>query len=389
MGKSHTFEEDWPIVEALLDEKSQREASTMTGIPRSTIQNWIEKAAEIGMTEQDEIDKGNYDVTAMKNDLRRLMRKKSLYDHIGKQFVDSAVALPPIKTIPKRRKSVAHDVEELCLMLSDMQIGEVVNPTETGGLGEYSTEHFHQRLEFLKQSLAKIFDIHRNEVPYNRINLYFLGDIIEGSTIFRGQLRSIDRTTVEQVMAAVDAMTYLIQWLATEFPEVGVYCVVGNHGRIGNFGENSPMDNLDYLVYKWMEERLSNTKNIEFNVAETWWMVVERQSHRFCLVHGDDVKGWMGIPFYGADRSEAKVQKLLGVDFDYYLLGHHHTPAQWGGVIMNGCWVGGSEFSLKRMQVGGPPSQKLFSLHNIFGLTWSRDVQLVNPEEKTPTKVYG
>ena len=332
--------------------------------------------------------KADYATQAEQQDINKLLKKKSLYDHIGESFVAAAKRLPepksPVYVAPKG----GHDEEEMFLIISDSQIGSLVNPKETGGLGSYSTQEFLNRLEFFKEKLARIFDIERTAIPYKRINVFFLGDIIEGSTIFRGQLRSIDQNTVQQVMTSVDALTGLISWLSTEFPEVGCYCVVGNHGRIGMKGELSPMDNLDYLVYKWMEERLANHKNVQVNVAETWWMAVERMRTRFVLVHGDDIRSWMNIPFYGAERSEGRMQKLLKILFNYYIIGHHHTSAEFGNVIMNGNWVGGSEFSLKVIQAGGLPSQKLFSVHRAFGITWSRDVLLVDPRTIKPTRIY-
>jgi len=163
---------------------------------------------------------------------------------------------------------------------------------------------------------------------------------------------------------------------------------VGNHGRIGMKGENDPMDNLDFLVYKWIEERMANYQNVEVNVAETWWMVVERMNTRFALIHGDDIRNWMTIPFYGAERSEARMQRLLRINFNYYLIGHHHQSAEFSNIIMNGTWVGGSELSLKSMQLGGLPTQRLFSIHPNFGITWSRDIRLVDPSKLPPTKIY-
>jgi len=331
----------------------------------------------------------DYATQAEQLDINKLLAKKSLYDHVGESFVAAAKRLPdPKHPDPIVVKRGDHDEEEMFIVFSDSQIGSLVNPKETGGLGSYSTAEFLKRLEFFKEKLARIFDIERSAIPYNRINVFFLGDIIEGSTIFRGQLRSIDQNTVQQVMTSVDALTNLISWLSTQFPEVGCYCVVGNHGRIGFKGELSPMDNLDYLVYKWMEERLADHSNVKVNVADTWWMAVERMRTRFVLVHGDDIKAWMNIPFYGAERSEGRMQKLLKILFNYYVIGHHHTSAEFGNVIMNGNWVGGSEFSLRVIQAGGLPSQKLFSVHRAFGITWSRDVLLVDPRTIKPTRIY-
>ena len=332
--------------------------------------------------------KSGYQDKAEKYDINKLLAKRSLWEAIGESFVGAIRAIPDPKHPQLKMSSEGYDEEEMFSIFSDSQIGAFVSSKETGGLGDYSAKEFDARLSFYQEKLGRIFQIERSVVPYNRINLFFLGDIIEGSTIFKSQGRSIDMTTVAQIMKSVDAITNLVSWLSTLFCEVGCYCVVGNHGRIGDKGQNSPMDNLDYLVYKWAEERLSLHSNVSINISESWWMVVERMNTRFCLVHGDDVRSWMNIPFYGADRSEMRMQKLLKVMFNYYVIGHHHTPAEFSNVIMNGNWVGGSELSLKVMQVGGLPSQKLFSVHPDYGITWHRDILLVDPRKLKPTRIY-
>lgn len=378
MSKVWTEEEKDRLLGCVTDEELKEE------FPRRKISNLRNRQREF----LNERNAERYGEQAEQYDLKNRRKQKSLYDYIGYAVVKTALRLPPPRRIVKPKMSYTFDEEEMALVFSDSQIGELTNPKETGGLGAYSTEIFLERLEFLKESLIKIFSIEMRGVPYNRINLFFLGDIIAGSTIFKGQLRSIDMTTVEQVMTSVDQITYLVAWLATIFPEVACYCVVGNHGRIGEKGVNSPMDNFDYLVYKWMQERLANYKNITVNVADTWLMPVERKGTRFVLVHGDAIRSWMNIPFYGAERSERRVQKLLNILFDYYVVGHHHQDAKFGNIIMNGCWPGGSELSLKVMEVGGLPSQKLFSFHPNFGITWSRDVLLVDPKKLKKIKIY-
>jgi len=385
---------DTDLIELTVPGRSQQEVATELADAyddKRFTKSAIRRAqSRLGLKSDDKPgpDTLSYKDRAEKHDIDALLKKKSLYDHIGESFLAAIKTLPEPNHPSPVRLGEHFDEEEMFLVFSDSQIGSVVNPKETGGLGTYSTKEFLARLDFFKEKLAKIFEIERSVVPYNRINVFFLGDIIEGATIFRGQLRSIDQNVVQQVMVAVDAMASFVSWLSTIFPEVGCYCVVGNHGRIGLKGELSPMDNLDYLAYKWTEERLSEHANVEVNVADTWWMAVERMRTRFTLVHGDDVRAWMNIPFYGAERSEARMQRLLGISFDYYIIGHHHVPAEFGNIIMNGNWVGGSEFSLKVFQVGGMPSQKLFSVHRAFGITWSRDVLLVDPRTLKPTKIY-
>ena len=103
----------------------------------------------------------------------------------------------------------------------------------------------------------------------------------------------------------------------------------------------------------------------------------------FLLTHGETIKSWNAIPYYGFDRADARWTKLLqarGQKFDYFLIGHHHNQAQIdspvGEKIVNGCWPGGSQYSLKSLNTANRPSQLLFGIHPRHGITWRYKVNL-------------
>ncbi len=142
------------------------------------------------------------------------------------------------------------------------------------------------------------------------------------------------------------------------------------------------------------KELLKGNKRISFHISESWFQLVDVEGWRFCVVHGDDVgPGSLGIPFYAAFKSEQRMQELLkNIEdevggFDYFTIAHHHTKAEFGNIIMNGAWPPGSEFSLKRLQRGGVPIQKMYAVHPKYGITWRRDVQLQEPKAKS-VRVY-
>ena len=63
---------------------------------------------------------------------------------------------------------------------------------------------------------------------------------------------------VEQVMFAVDRIAEFAAWVAALYPwKVKCFCVVGNHGRVGKKGEQSPLSNFDHLVYWILAEKLA------------------------------------------------------------------------------------------------------------------------------------
>jgi len=328
-------------------------------------------------------------------ELNKLKKRKTFFEIVGQDIIRAVQAIPPPKALPPDKLffKKKNEAEEAVLLWSDSQVGQFVDQKESGGLGSYSVDIFLERLDFLKVSLKKIFEIHLDNTPYPVFNIFFLGDIIEGSTIFPGQERQTDLHAVRQIMFAVDKIAEFVAWAAALYPwQVKCFCVVGNHGRIGKKGEQSPLNNLDLVVYWVLAEKLKHFTNVQFNISQSWWMLVERMKHIFLLVHGDDVRAWMGIPYYGLERSESRYQRMMldsNAGFHYFCCGHHHQEATIKSrIFMNGNWVGGSELSMKTMQVATPPTQLLFSVHPLFGVTWERNIQLQDPAKRTQIKIF-
>jgi len=357
------------------------------------LQKSIERRKTVG-------DKGHFLERLDQDELRKLRKKKTFYEVIGDRVVAAVERLPapPHPDVAEIVVGKRQDEEEMVLLFSDLHLGLKTRAEETGGLGEYSFETFARRMDFFKKSLKRNFEIHFTNTPYKVINIFSLGDLIESQILRASQLRATDLRVVDQVIRAVDQISYFIQWLASIFPRVNFYGVPGNHSRMTQeIGYLSPQDTFEYLIMVWLKERLANCKNVSINFSDSWWMMVERQGWKFYLEHGEEFHSWLGIPFYALQRGKMNIRELMrqylseqgrNVDPDYFVIGHHHTSANFQGVLMNGSWVGGTEYSLKRLKKGDSSSQKLFSIHKHFGVTWSRDILLDDSRCKPRIKVY-
>ena len=323
---------------------------------------------------------------AEKKEIGAMFRKKTFYEIIGQDITAAIQALPAPKPINAKllKLNQKQEPEELIIKFSDSQIGSIVNEDETGGLGAYSTDIFLERLEYFKKSLEKIFEIHLTSTPCPRLHIFFLGDIVDGRLIFKGQTIQTDRSVIGQCIIAIEKIAELVLWAASIYPwQVTCSCVIGNHGRIGNKGELSVMDNFDYLIYRMLERFLCNVPNVTLNVPNSPRMIIEIMGRRHLLTHGDNMKSWGGIPFYGFDRAKARFSELFqdaGEQFDYIHIGHfHQTAALRGKQFMNGCWPGGSQFSIDVMQVGSIPTQQFHAVHPVHGIVLTREIQLCDP----------
>ena len=67
-------------------------------------------------------------------------------------------------------------------------------------------------------------------------------------------------------------------------------------------------------------------------------------------------------------------------------IGHFHTPSELAGVttekFINGCWPGGTIYSMKGLGAANTPIQKLFAVHPKQGVTYRYPIRLVVDKEK-------
>ena len=264
----------------------------------------------------------------------------------------------------------------------------MVSSKGTGYLGGFDTNILSKRLQNLFRDVLHTSKVYHPNVK--KLNVFMLGDIIDGSTIFESQLRQIDMNSIQQIVYVVEQLSSHINDLAGHFEEIVIHCVCGNHGRLGKKGVNDPLDNLDYLVYWMIKERLSANKRVRLVLPESWFTVVDVMGWNFLLTHGDDILSWMSIPVYGMIRYRYKMTELISpTPLHYIVMGDKHTALDFiaSGLIMNGCAPGGSEFSLKKMQVGGLPVQLFFGVSRTYGKTWMRALALEIPNKISAIKV--
>ena len=334
-----------------------------------------------GLTPEEKMDRD-----ILRRQLEKLSARQTLYEVIGEKFVQSVKTIPSLPPVRVPQVKISKDLseEEAVLMISDVQAGLVLGMRDSGGLGEFNSKILIEQAVFLTDTVIGLMRYHSN---IKTLHIFLGGDIVDGETIFPGHSRQIDMNSVQQVMLCVEHLGRMIWKLAHVFVKIVVHCVIGNHGRIGRKDEQDPMSNLDYLTYKWLEERLKPAKNVEWDIPDTWWTLVPIQGYNFLLVHGDDVGGgYAGIPFYGAGRNKARYQDMLSVSgrmqgtqipiVNYMCIGHFSEPADFYSCIMNGSWPGGTVFSVKRLQRNAIPSQKFWGVHRRWGLTWMRDLVL-------------
>jgi len=300
-------------------------------------------------------------------------RTDRLIEAVTVAVTDSIAGLD-IRPVPppaadKRRKGE----ETAVLMLGDWQLGKAT-PT-------YSSDICAERIGLLRDKVDRIVELQRADHPVKRIALFLLGDMIEGELIFPGQAYQIDSSLFRQV--TVDGPQILgdtVRWALARFENVDVYAVPGNHGAIGGRSrrEMHPESNGDRMLYEITRQVIGDDPRLRWEITNDWQTVADLgEKARFLLLHGNQVRGWAGVPWYGW------VKKVLGwgslsriwkdFDFDHVAAGHFHTPVS---LYVNGrrLWVNASTeshnpYALEQLAAAGEPAQWLLFVKPGSGVT--------------------
>lgn len=275
----------------------------------------------------------------------------------------SALEIPPVTPPPddKRRKNA----ETAVVLLSDWQLGKHT-PT-------YSSDVCEERVQLMASKVRELAAIQRADHPVKHCAVMLLGDMVEGEQIFPGQQWEIDSSLFRQTV--VDGPRILVSFLRdmlADFETVTVHAVVGNHGAIGGRSrrEHHPETNADRMMYQVAASLLESEPRIRFEIPERDpWMVADLgDGCRFLLMHGDQVRGSQGIPWYGwsrrvqgLDMMSRRIWKDLA--FDYVAAGHFHTPVS---LYINGArlWINASTeshnpYAAQQLGAAGEPAQWL------------------------------
>lgn len=315
---------------------------------------------------------------------KKLLTKIAVTDMIIDSTV-SALKARPLREIKPFEVNLnrTYSEETIVLMISDIQAGTYISSEASGGLNEYNWNILEKQFDQLYIGLEEIVTRHKMVAPIKSLHVHLIGDIVEGYDIFKGQTRQIDREITEQAIGVKDLLCDFLQKALHLFDKIHVVAVPGNHGRIGTKGENLHYVSWDYIVYKWMESELKNFKNITWQISKSWWQIDTIYGYNFLMFHGDDIKSWQGIPYYGIDRAAKnyhELLELLGLKYNYLEIGHFHVPSELSGVttekFVNGCWPGGSLYSMKGLVTANYPVQKLFAVHPTQGVTYRYPIKL-------------
>lgn len=272
-----------------------------------------------------------------------------------------AITIPPVPSPPSEFRNEGAEIA-ICL-LSDWQLGKKT-PT-------YDSETCEERIKYYCERADRILRVQRSDHPVGKCVLVLAGDMVEGEMIFPGQAHEIDSSLYVQAMKnGPRILSYVVRWASARFEQVEVYAVPGNHGAIGGRSrrEYHPETNADRFLYEFTSALTTELRNVKWTIALDWYQLIDLGERlRMLAVHGDHVRGYNGIPWYGWTRNINQLSSLSRIweefDFDVVLAGHFHTPVS---IYVNGrrLWINASTeshnpYALRQLGAAGEPAQWL------------------------------
>ena len=313
------------------------------------------------LTELDELRRLVSDLQAK---LRRSQTKTAdliLAVHEGAR--DAAVILgnPPGVEPPKPDKRAGSE-EVALLHVSDWQYGKVTQ--------SFSSQIARERVDELSRLVVKLTNIERADHPVRECHVMLGGDMVEGVTIFPGQVFEVDGPLLPQIFGVAGAGEAMLRTLLGNFEKVVCWEEPGNHGRLGRKGDHPERDSADLLVYRLIRERLASYEadgRLVWNETQGWHSIVEIGEYRALLVHGDEIKSFGGnIPAFGISRKvNAWASGVVKEPFTDCYMGHFHQAMVLplahgrGRTFVNPSLESDNVYAQEFVGASGTPGQRL------------------------------
>ena len=314
--------------------------------------------------------------------IRKFEQSRGGQIEFARQISESVRALEPLPPVLYTPKNPTQSEVVVVENLSDLHVGELIRPVETGGFGAFNYSIAQKRMKVHEDNILNWTFVNRLGYNIPDLHIFGIGDYISGD-IHQELLVTNEFPLPGQVARAASLIAHHIRNLAPHFRQV-VFHGVGadNHGRLQKKpqAKQKAANNMSFLVHSLVEAHLVDVSNFRMIQYEDMAPLIEVANHQFIVTHGDTVKSVMGIPWYGLERAIGReaLRRMKQGGFDYMNVGHYHTPLYLPKLLMNGSLSGTTEFDHSAGRYG-PPSQITYLVHRKHGVfnfvAWKFDVE--------------
>lgn len=295
--------------------------------------------------EKEEVKKERQKLSDERIDYQRSLREQARRESFL-EVIERGLATQIVPLDYKQSPTISNE-EDMIICLSDLHAGvEVQNWWNT-----YNIDVLRGRLCKYIDEVKAIQGTHR----CHRCEVVLGGDNVSGLIHPNLRLQN-NENVIEQIKTAINYIGEFIAALQSEFSEIRVHSVSGNHSRLSpDKAEHLNGEELDALIPFCLKMMFANNQNViiceDGYIDNSINSFVTRGGKLFYLVHGDK------------DTPSNAVKNLTlmsGKKPDAILMAHRHHNAydtQYGvKVVQMGCVVGTDDHCVD-LRISGEPEQ--------------------------------
>lgn len=391
---------------------SCQKAAIAHGLDPSTLTKWWRKL-ELPPLREDKLDERDIldparlreqqqkaELAHLRREVERLHTELAAREAVIERIIEAGRVPVDVPKYTVARANQTKHKRSAIAPIFDIQYGQLVAPSDTPlNVGDFNTAVFDQRLSRWLEAVTGSIRDYAASHTIDEFVLPLGGDLVEGSDIFAGQPWQLELDPARQVVELKEklagAISTLIGFLKEEIGtrRIMIVAVPGNHGKVGGkrSGATPSTMSWDWLCTEWLKDRLREEPIDVWGIEPGGALLFETAKRLFLLIHGDEIKGWGGLPFYGMTRYDGRAMRLTGEVYDYCLMGHHHQPASipngsGGEFIVSGDWVGANNLA-RNLGAASTPQQRLLFVSAKYGITENLPIYLAPPKRERP-RIY-
>jgi len=329
--------------------------------------------------------KHSEEVEHLQNVIREREREVKEYrkEHgkLANFFRQLNAAIEPIDPLPSEYKPRVgtRKTAGVCaavMQSTDGHHGEQQEASEVEGFGEFSPEIGEQRQLGFARDVVEWVELHRHSYEVPELHHLVTGDMISGDIHDELRITNAWPSPVQAIRAGA-LLARQVEITAPHFEHVVVeFIVADNHSRLTAKpqAKEAGLNSLNYVVGHYAKALLADHANVEFNIYPQHEQVVHVLNRQYLICHGHDVRGWMGMPWYGIERkmgreSMARLQVIMEdigrareVGFHRYVFGHWHVPVDLPLYMASGSVSGTNAYDHQQGR-HARPSQSAWLVH--------------------------
>lgn len=356
------------------------------GMDEKTVRRWIKLHLDGAPSKEQALDKPD-EVDLLKDRIRVLeaAAKAAKRDVLDEHYVkEKLIGLTSGNPKPPKWLTKHEDVDGWSavpsLFLSDLHWGEVVDPSQIGGVNEYNLDIAKERMKTLLKTTKHLLSIAGGNYP--GIVLVCGGDLFSGD-IHEELMATNEHEVMPTFMDLYGVLIWFIEDIANTYGRVFIPWVTGNHGRATHKIRNKgrAYTNYDWLIGCLLAKHFENDDRIVFHIPNGPDALYSIYGTRYLLTHGDQFRGGDGMigalgPITRGDHKKRSRNNQVNKGYDVLLLGHWHQLIQMQRLIVNGSLKGYDEYANQNNFGYEQARQALWLTHKDHGIIMSMPVNV-------------